>query len=251
MQIVDVRSQFAPAHLERLAHFAVEVAGWLRQFGEQGDGEASVAGDRSVGEITDPAGLEHPGLLRFFPARALRINAPAHVEGCGIQLQNIQLTKEIPRRVEELVVINFPVFAEDPLVAWMEIGLGRLALDLVAKSVLLLVGVREIGVVENQHRGSQRESGKEKRQGNAINADAGGLASHDLVVFGHHPERDKHAHERSQGRKLVEKIRREIPEIFHHNQKRNSVARNVVQQLEKREGFKQKDEYGHEQRKIK
>ena len=50
-----VFAEFGPTHLEGLDHFAVEVRGWLDEFGEGGDVEGRVADDGAVGKIADPA----------------------------------------------------------------------------------------------------------------------------------------------------------------------------------------------------
>src|SRR5258708_2993265 len=63
------------------------------------------------------------------------------------------------------------------------VGLVRLGLDLVAKGVLGLVGVGEIGVVENQKSAGENNAGEKQREGKSVEADAAGFEGDDFVVF--------------------------------------------------------------------
>jgi len=90
--------------------------------------------NRSVGEIADPAGFQHPRFLRIQPTRARRVNPPAHLEGGGIQLDNAEAAKEFLRGVEEIVIVDLVVFSKDPALR-ARVGLRGAAFDLVAQGI--------------------------------------------------------------------------------------------------------------------
>src|ERR1019366_9653665 len=87
-------------------------------------------------------------------------------------------------------------------------------------------------------------------QGNAIQADAGGLEGHEFVVFRHHAERDQYGDQRGQRRKLVEEIASKIDKIADDLQNAGAMLRDVVEQLEKRKDLEEEDESGGQQNKI-
>src|ERR1019366_965534 len=87
-------------------------------------------------------------------------------------------------------------------------------------------------------------------QGNAIQADAGGLEGHEFVVFRHHAERDQYGDQRGQRRKLIEEIAGKIDKIGDDLQNAGAMLRDVVEQLEKRKDLEEEDESGSQQNKI-
>ena len=106
----------------------------------------------------------------------------------GIEFEDAEAAKEILVRVEKFVVIDFAVFSEDPLVRGLKIGLRRAPFDLVAQSILALVGIGQEGVVQQEHSASHQTSGERQGQDQAIQADATRFEGDDFVVFGHHGE---------------------------------------------------------------
>ena len=145
--------------------------------------------------------------------RAGRVNAAPDFESRGIEFEDVQSSEQLTVRIEELVVIDLRVFAEDPLPAGLVIGLRGAALDLIAQGVLALIGVGQVGVIEHDQARGQQQSGQQQRQGNAIQADAGGLEGDEFVIFRHHAERDQHGHQRGQRRELIEEIAGKIDKI--------------------------------------
>src|ERR1019366_4327361 len=87
-------------------------------------------------------------------------------------------------------------------------------------------------------------------QGNAIQADAGGLEGHEFVVFRHHAERDQYGDQRGQRRKLIEEIAGKIDKIGDDLQNAGAMLRDVVEELEKRKDLEEEDESGGQQNKI-
>ena len=102
------------------------------------------------------------------------------------------------------------------------VGLRGLALDLVAKGVLALVGVGQIGVVENQERSGEENAGEQQRQRQAVEADAAGLEGHDFVVLAEHAESDQGGDESGEGRELVDEIGNQETEIVDDDEKGNA-----------------------------
>ncbi len=82
--------------------------------------------------------------------RAIGIDAARQLESCGIELEYREVAKLVAIGVEKLVVVNIGVLAEDPLAVRIQIGLRRLALNLVAQRVLPLVRVGKIKLVEEK-----------------------------------------------------------------------------------------------------
>ena len=103
------------------------------------------------------------------------------LEGVRIELEYGDAAENIAVGIEELIVINVGVLAEDPLAVGPQVGLRRFALDFVAQRVLTLVGVGEIELVrQKEHPGDQHGS-DQHRNDDAVNTDAGGLDGSDFV----------------------------------------------------------------------
>src|SRR5580704_4160543 len=92
-------------------------------------------------EVAHPASREHPGVFARFPRGPCGEDAPDDFEGLRIELEYIQAAEELAIWVEELVVIDFVVLAEDPLVSGLEIGLRGAPFYCVAHGVLALVRI--------------------------------------------------------------------------------------------------------------
>src|SRR5437879_12070435 len=116
--------------------------------------------------------------------------------------------------------------------------------------VLSLIRVGQIGVVEHHHGSGQGQSRQQQRYRLKVQTDATGLDGYDFIVLAHDSQRHQDGDQRPQRCQLVEQIGSKVAEIIHHNQKGNSVARNVIEYLEEGEGLKKKDERSHQQRKI-
>src|SRR6202008_2929321 len=113
-----------------------------------------------------------------------------------------------------------------------------------------LIGVGEIGVVENEQRARKNNPGEEQRQGEAIEADAAGLEGHNFVCLAENTEGAQRGDESGERRELVNEIRNQEAEIVDDDQKRDTVARDVVEQFEEGEGFKQQDERAENEHEI-
>ena len=64
-----------------------------------------------------------------------------------VELKHADVAELIAVGIEELVVVDVVVLAENPFAVGAEIGLRRLAFDLVVERFLPLVGVRQIELV--------------------------------------------------------------------------------------------------------
>src|ERR1700736_2495339 len=108
-------------------------------------------------EISKPSGLKNPDRLLVIPVSASSVNAPFDFKRFRIELENIEIAEELTIRIEEFVIINFRVFPENPLAARLVVSLRRASLDLVAKSVLALIGIGEIRIIEHHERTRQHQ----------------------------------------------------------------------------------------------
>ena len=70
--------------------------------------------DGAIGEIADPAGFEGPGFFSVEPLRAIGEDAALHLKGDGIEFDDAEAAKEFLRGIEEIVIIDLGIFAEDP-----------------------------------------------------------------------------------------------------------------------------------------
>ncbi len=82
------------------------------------------------------------------------------------QFDDGKSAEQILLGIEEIVIVNFGIFAKDPALR-AGVGLRRAALDLVAQSVLALVGVGKIGAVEDEQTAREESAGRaeEERRG--------------------------------------------------------------------------------------
>ena len=249
LQAENVAAKVAPAHLERLNHFTIEIGGRLDEFGQRSYREGRVFFNGAAGEVADPAGFECPGFFGVEPLGAIGKDAALHLEGDGIEFDDAEAAEKFLRGLEDVVIVDLGIFAENPALR-AGVGLRGLSLDLVTKRVLALVGVGEIGVVENEKRGGKDQAGEKQREGEAVEADAAGLEGDDFVVFAENAEGDEGGDESGERRKLVDEIRNQETEIVDDDQEGDAVASDVVEEFEKGEGFKEQDESAEDQEEI-
>src|ERR1700686_1996001 len=97
-------------------------------------------------------------------------DAPLDVERRGVQLEDIEITEKLLVRIEEFVIVDLGVLPEDPLAARLVIGLRGTSLDLIAESILALIGVRQIGIIQPDERARQQKSSQQKWKRNSVQA---------------------------------------------------------------------------------
>ena len=160
----------------------------------------------------------------------------------GSSSKTLRPPKRLLVGIEELVVIDFAVLAEYPLMRGLKIRLRRAALDLVAQRVLALIGVGQKSIVEEEHPTGEQASGEGEGQNQTVQADAAGFEGDNFVVFGQHRESDQRRDESGERRKLVHHQRNEIAEIIQHHGNGDVIFRDVAEQIEEREGVEDQDE---------
>ena len=229
--------------------FAVEVRRRLDEFGESGDLEGRVTLDGAFGEIADPAGFEDPGFLGVEPTGASGEDTAAHVEGGGVEFDNGETAEEFFIGVEEIVVVDLVVFPKNPALR-AGVGLRRPAFDDGAESVLTLVGVGEIGVIEDEEREGDGEASEKERNGEAVEGNATGLEGDNFVVLAEDAEGDENAHESAEGRELIDGIRDEVTEIIDDDHEGDVVAADVFGEFEEGEDFEQEEEGDHDDEEV-
>ena len=104
-----------------MPQFAREVRGRLIEFRKLHHLKLRVARDGCTLKIANPAGLQNPGVLLWFPGSARSVDAAAQRKILRVELKDAQAAEEDAVGVEELIVINLRVIAEDPAVLWLEI----------------------------------------------------------------------------------------------------------------------------------
>ena len=201
-----VFAEFGPAHLEGLNDFAMEVGGRLDEFGECGDVEGRVASDGAFGKIADPAGFEDPGFLGVQPVGAGGEDAALHLKCDGVEFDDGEAAEELFGGIEEIVVVDLGIFPKNPALR-AGVGLRRASLYLVVEGVLALVGVGEIGFVEDEKSCGDGDSGEEEWSGESIKADAAGFEGDDFVIFAEDAESDEDGDQRGERRELINEIR--------------------------------------------
>src|ERR1017187_2181873 len=97
------------------------------------------------------------------------------LEGTGATLEDRDPAELVGVGIEDVVVENVVVLSEDPLAVSLQVGLRRFTLDLIAQDFLLLVGVRDVELIENKHGRGKDSAHHNHRKRGAIDADAGGL----------------------------------------------------------------------------
>ncbi len=150
LQVANVATQFLIVHLGVLLHFLLEIGRCLRQFGEGSDVERVVVGDGGDVERAIPSLLVDPAIQIVGPVRALGVNAAGDCKRGAVELENGDIAELVAVGIEELVVVNVVVLAENPLAIGTQIGLRRLAFDLVVQRLLPFVGVGQIELVSEE-----------------------------------------------------------------------------------------------------
>ena len=67
-----------------------------------------------------------------------------------IELEDRDSAERVEIGIEEPVVVNLVALPENPLAIGLQIGLRRLAFDLVAQNFLLAIGVRDVKLIEDK-----------------------------------------------------------------------------------------------------
>src|SRR5690349_18166712 len=165
-------------------------------------------------------------------------------------MKNRQVAELVAVGIEELVVVDGRVLAENPFAIGIEVRLSRLALDLVAQSVLTLVGVGKIELVkEKQSHGKHRGSDQHWND-DAVDADAGSLHGGDLIRALHKPEGDDDGQHHAEMGDVVEEKRRDVEQIFADGERRNLVVKDVAKKFKEGEDQQKHDERGYDHAEI-
>jgi len=193
-------------------------------------------------KITEPAGLKNPNGLMAVPVSAGRVDAPLISNVAASSSKTFKVAEKLLIRVEEFVIVNFRVFAQNPLPARLVVGLRGAALDLIAESVLALIG-RKGDTCHPAPRARPQASVQPSREGQKFGTKLmpPALNATSSLFLVHNAERDQRSTRRPAGR--VDKTNNcEIDEIAEHFEQPGTMLRNVVQELEKREYLESKIE---------
>jgi hypothetical protein len=171
LQIVDIASQLFVAHLGGLAHLFLEVGGRLAHLRERGHFERLIVVDSGTAELSAPALFVHPAIQLVRPVGPLGEQPLCDLESMRIKLKDRHTAELVPVGIEELIVVNIGMLAEDPLLIGPQVGLGRLSLDPVAQRVLPFVGMRQVKLIEGKQ--TARRHGRCQSHGHNDAIDAG------------------------------------------------------------------------------
>src|SRR5712691_5087204 len=185
-------------------------------------------------------------MLRFRPPSTRCENAAAQLEIGWINFQDTKSAEQVLRRIKEIVIVNLVVFPKDPALR-MSVRLGRPSFDLVMQCVLPLVRIRKISVVEQDHRGRERQSSQKERHSQTMETCTACLYRHDFIVFTHYPEGDQHRHQRSERKEVVKQKWRQVAEVIHHCKKRHFMPGDVVEQIEQRKCLVEENKNRHQE----
>src|SRR6516164_4027076 len=249
LEAFDVAAEFAPTHEDGGENLAIEIGRRLAELGERGDFKGRVTLDGARSEIADPARLEDPGFFVVEPAGAISENAAAHFESAGVEFDDGESAEQPFVRIKEIVIVDFVVFAKNPALQG-SVGLRRLALDDGAVGVLTLVGVGQVGVVEDEEREGDGETGEKQRHRETIEGNAAGLEGHDFVVLTENADGDENGNEGAKRSELVDGVGNEVAEIVHHHDKGGVVAADVFGQFEEGEDFEEEEEGEHDEEEL-
>ena len=147
MQVADVAAQFFVVHLGILFHFLLEIRGCFRQVTERGHVERAVVAHGRDPQGALPTLLVHPAIQIFGPVGAVRMNTARNCEVSRIDLKDGDIAELVAIGIEKLVVVDVVVLTENPFAVGTEIGLRRLAFDLVVQRFLALVGAGQVELV--------------------------------------------------------------------------------------------------------
>src|SRR6202030_2139589 len=187
--------------------------------------------------------------------RSSCIDTAPQRKGLRVQLEYIEVPKQLPIGIEKLIFIDFGIrpgaVAKNPLAPRTEISLRGTPPNDVTQFVLTLVGIGQIGIVEQHQAGGKNDPNGHQRQGNAIETYPSRLKGHQFVILGHHAERHQNCHQARQRGELVKQVATQISKIIHHLYHSRAVPCNIVEQIEKCEYFKQQNKGYEEQREVK
>ena len=122
---------------------------------------------------------------------ALRIDSLRDLEGSRIKLEDGNASKLVAIRIEELVIVNVGMLADDPFPVRLEISLRRLAFDPIAQCVLALVGMGKVELVEKEKTTRKKCGSQQYRYHDAINTGSRRLDGGDLIRALHYAEGDE------------------------------------------------------------
>ena len=237
--------QFLVVHLAVLLYFLFEIAGSLRKLGKRGDLELPVIPHGRTVQRTFPAALVFPAVKVVSPAGAVGMDAATHREVLLVQLEHADVAELIAVGIEELVVVDIVVLAENPLAVRAEIGLCGFAFDLVMERFLPLVGVRKIELVGKEEPGRNHGSGENDRVDDAINAGPRRFDGGDFVGALHQAEGHQNCQQHDQRCDVVQQIRSDIEQVLGYEDRRNPIAENIAQEFKQSE-YQDQDEEGRE-----
>ena len=140
--------------------------------------------------------------------RAVGGDAVRDLEGVRIELEHGDAAENIAVGIEELIVVNVGVLAEDPLAVGAQVGLRRFALDAVAQCVLPLVGVGKIELVGEKEHARDQSGSEQHRNNDPVKADAGSLDGGDFVRALQQAKRDQHRQQHAERRDRCNKENR-------------------------------------------
>src|SRR5580700_2249925 len=250
LQILNVISQLLVIHFGGLPHFFLEIAGIFTELGESRDVKGAVLLNGGSLERAHPAVLEDPLLDAWLPMRAVGVNSPGQLEGGGVELEDGNSAEAVHVGIEDLVIVNLVVLAEDPFAVGLQISLWGFALDLIAQNFLLFVGMRYVDLIEDKQAASEDGGENNDRKSCAVDADTGGLHGRQLAGFLHQAKGDQHREQDRHGSHQVDERWREVQQILDEQDERNFVADDVGQQLKEREDQREEKKGGKDHRQI-
>ena len=97
-----------------------------------------------------PALLVNPAVHAVRPVGALGVDSLSDGEVGGVDLKNGEVGELIAVWVEELVVVDVVMLAENPASIGTQISLCRLPFDLVVQRLLALVGMGQVKLIDKK-----------------------------------------------------------------------------------------------------
>ena len=147
LQVADVAAQLFVIHLGILLHFLLEIRRRLGKIGEGGHVEHPVVGHGRDVERAFPALFVNPAIQIVGPVGAVGVDAARDGEAGGVELKDGDVAELVAIGIEELVVVDVVVLTENPFAVGAQVGLRRLAFNLVMQSFLALVGAGQVELV--------------------------------------------------------------------------------------------------------
>src|SRR4029077_11162356 len=132
----------------------------------------------------------------------------------GVKLEDGYAAELIGVRIEELIVKDVVVLSENPFAVSLQVGLRRLAFDLIAQNFLLSVGVGDVNLIEDKHGPGKDGANHNHGESGAIDADAGGLHGGQFAGFLQQAEGDEHGEEYRDGRHQVKQRRAQVQQVL-------------------------------------